>query len=481
MPEVSNQLSMQIKRGQDYSEYDMLLATRTVFNNLISGNVTNCRRHSFAQVGKMKTMEHTLLSVQTGHTHLRRLILLRSISIAGQCAALALVYRLLDMQLPWLPLLATVASLAGINLLSWWRLRADYPVTNFELFAQLCIDVLALSILLYFSGGSTNPFITLFLLPLIIAATTLTRSYTWAMAAITTVSYSLLMKYYEALPMTDAQHEHMQHTMPGEDIFSMHVIGMWLNFVITAMVVAYFVVKMAHAVRERDETLARVREEILRNERIVELGMQAAGAAHDMGTPLSTMLVVIGELKHETAALPDWQNSLNLLEGQVRGCKRILDKLLTDASEHEASATHSVEEFIADTLDEWQLLRPTAHFKFHAEGTRPAPQLRIDASLRAALMNLLNNAADASPDNIDIHANWTAEYFTLEIRDHGTGLAPSAAARIGTPFFTTKEEGRGLGLFLANATLERLGGKVRLFNRSGGGATTEVTLPLVNI
>jgi len=425
-------------------------------------------------------MNPSLFSVQTGHTHLRRLVLLRSISIAGQCAALALVYRLLDMQLAWLPMLAAIATLAVINLLSWWRLQVDYPVTNFELFAQLCFDVLALSVLLYFSGGSTNPFITLFMLPLIIAATTLTRGYTWAMAAVTTISYSLLMKYYVALPMTAGQHEHMQHTMPSDDVFNMHVIGMWFNFVISAIVVAYFVVKMAHAVRERDETLARVREEVLRNERIVELGMQAAGAAHEMGTPLSTMLVVIGELKHESDALPEWQNSLNLLEGQVRGCKRILDKLLTNAREHEVSATHSVEQFLADTLDEWQLLRPTAQYQLHTEGTQPAPQLRIDATLRAALMNLLNNAADASPDNIDIHANWNAKNFILEIRDHGTGLAPSTAARIGTAFFTTKKEGRGLGLFLANATLERLGGKVRLFNRAGGGATTEVILPLVN-
>ena len=417
-------------------------------------------------------------STQTGHSHLRRLIMLRSISIAGQCAALALVYQLLDMQLAWLPMLATIITLGVINLFSWWRLRAEYPVSNFELFAQLCTDVLALSVLLYFSGGSTNPFISLFLLPLIIAAATLTRSYTWAMAALTTACYSLLMKFYVPLPMASAMHDHVQHAMPTDDVFSMHVIGMWLGFVISAMVVAYFVVKMAQAVRERDETIARVREETLRNERIVELGMQAAGAAHEMGSPLSTMLVVIGELKHETAALPDWQNSLNLLEGQVRGCKRILDKLLVNAQENEATVTHSVEQFLADTLSEWQLLRPTARYQFQSSGTQPAPQLRIDPTLRAALMNLLNNAADASPDSVDIQAHWNAEFFTLEIRDHGTGLTPTAAARIGTAFFTTKEDGRGLGLFLANATLERLGGKVRLFNRFGGGATTEVTLPL---
>ena len=375
-------------------------------------------------------------------------------------------------------MLSTIGALTLINVLSWLRLRSGYPVTNFEIFTQLCIDVASLSVLLYFSGGSTNPFISLYMLPLIITAATLTRSYTWAMAVITTACYSLLMKYYVPLPMMGADHEHMQHAMQSGDIFSMHVLGMWLGFVISAVVVAYFVVKMAQTVRDRDKSLARVREETLRNERIVELGMQAAGAAHEMGSPLSTMLVVIGELKHETTILPEWKNSLNLLERQVRGCKSILDKLLVNARENETITTQPIDKFLAETLDEWQLLRPTARYLFNKTGNQPSPQLRIDPSLRAALMNLLNNAADASPENIDIHASWNNEHFTLEIHDYGTGLTAATAARAGTAFFTTKEGGRGLGLFLANATLERLGGRVRLFNRFSGGATTEVTLPL---
>ena len=214
-------------------------------------------------------MSLTFQPAQTGHRHLRGLILLRSISIAGQCIVLALVYQLLDMQLAWLPIFITIFSQVIINLISWWRLRVDQPVSNSELFAQLCIDVLALSILLYFSGGSTNPFISLYLLSLVIAAATLTRSYTWLMAAITTACYSVLMKFYVPLPMAGGMHEHMHHAMQTDDIFSIHVVGMWMGFVISAIVVAYFVVKMAQAVRERDETLARVREETLRNERIV--------------------------------------------------------------------------------------------------------------------------------------------------------------------------------------------------------------------
>lgn len=427
---------------------------------------------------KSTTVNPSILSSQTGHSHLRRLVVLRSIAVAGQCAALALAHRSLAMQLEWIPMLATIGALAVLNLITWWRLRTDYPVSNPELFAQLCADVLALSVLLYYSGGSTNPFISLFLLPLVIAAAALPRSYTWAMAGITTTCYTLLMKFYVPLPADSGHEGHAQHAAPQAEAFNMHVIGMWLGFVISAVIVAYFVVKMAQAVRGRDETLAKIREETLRNERIVALGTQAAGAAHELGTPLSTLSVIIGELKRDNAVAPERRDDLAILDDQVQICKRILGKLLANAQDTVTQAVQPLEQFLSATLDEWQLLRPAVHYRYQASGAQPAPQLHIDQALRAALLNLLNNAADASPDEIDIQTNWDADFFTLKIHDHGQGLTPEAAARAGSAFFTTKEEGRGLGLFLANATVERMGGKVRLFNREGGGATTEIVLPL---
>jgi two-component system sensor histidine kinase RegB len=437
-------------------------------------------------------MNSSFFVTQTGHAHLQRLITLRVIAIVAQCVVLALVHYFLGITLSWLPMLFCIAVLALFNLISSLRLRTHHPVSNLELFAQLLVDVSALSILLYFAGGSTNPFVSIYLLPLVIAAATLPQGYTWSMAIFTTACYTLLMKYYLPLPgihsanadsdmsasMPGHAGMHMQGAMPQDDAFNVHVLGMWLGFVISAVVVAYFVVKMANAVRVRDERLARAREDTLRNERIVALGMQAASAAHEMGTPLSTLAVVIGELQHETDALPEWRESLQLLDGQVRSCKRILDKLLANAQDPSPQAAQSLEQFIIDTLDEWQLLRPTVRHRFHSSGVHPAPQIMIDPSLRAALLNLLNNAADVSPDEIDININWSSQVFTLQILDYGSGLSTEAAANAGSAFFTTKKEGRGLGLFLANATIEQIGGKVSLFNRESSGATTEVILPL---
>jgi two-component system, sensor histidine kinase RegB len=416
-------------------------------------------------------MSNTILSSLPGHSQLRRLVTLRSIAIAAQLGTLAVVWKILKLDLDWQPMLLTIAALVAINLFSWLRLRNTCIVSNPELFAQLSADVIALTTLLYFGGGSTNPFVSLYLLPLVIAAATLPPRYTWGMAALTAACYSLLMAYYIPLP-------HIHHN--EDDAFNIHVMGMWLGFVISAVVVAYFVVQMAQAVRNRDEMLARVREEILRNERIVALGTQAAGAAHEMGTPLSTMAVVIGELQNDVAAgQPALHDSLTILDEQVRGCKRILDKIMANAQDSGASMPRPADELIAEVLDEWQLLRPTAQYRYHSNGTQSAPRINVDITLRAALMNLLNNAADASPQPIEIRARWDSANFTLEIHDHGAGLSEEAALKAGSAFFTTKQEGRGLGLFLANATIERMGGTVRLFNRDQGGAATELTLPII--
>jgi two-component system sensor histidine kinase RegB len=446
-------------------------------------------------------MNSPLLAIQTGHTHLRRLFLLRCGAILAQFATLILVHRFLSHDFAWGPMLGAVCFLILVNVATWWRLSLDLPVGSLELFIQLSIDVLVLTVLLYYGGGSTNPFVSLYLLPLVLAAATLTRRQTWGMAALTLACYSLLMVWYVPLPGGGhAQHaapppaaempmDHSHHMMPMpepapqtedatsplEDAFNTHVLGMWLGFVISAVVVAYFAAEMARAVRIRDAQLNRVREETLRNERIVALGTQAAGAAHELGTPLSTMSVVIGEMRDDCAS-PEQKENLTILDEQVRNCKRILASLLSHAQE--TSSDLSAEEFIRNVLDEWQLLRPTAHHRFELHSPQPSPRLRAEPALRSALLNLLNNAADASPDEMDIHLRWDAERILFEIQDHGPGLTPEAAAKAGSAFFTTKQEGRGLGLFLANATLERMGGSVRLYNREGGGATTEVVIPL---
>lgn len=256
--------------------------------------------------------------------NLRRLFLLRNISITIQCLTIGLVYWTIDIALPWTALIIVVILLATLNIATWLRLYRNWPVSNLEFFLQLLIDVFALSALLYFSGGSTNPFISLFLLPLTIAAAVLPWRYTWVMATITISCYTLLLFNYIPLP-----HDHSKHLVE----FNLHVSGMWLTFVLSTLIIAWFVVQMSISTRDRDKDLALAREQALRNEQIIALGTQAASAAHELGTPLSTMAIVSKELQQEYTHDEEFQNNIRILRDQIMHCKQSLTQLLAKAGQ----------------------------------------------------------------------------------------------------------------------------------------------------
>lgn len=407
--------------------------------------------------------------------NLRRLYALRNIAIAGQAVTILLAVRALGMALPVATLTGVIGAQVLLNLLTRWRLRRAWPVGDTELFAQLSLDALALTLLLYFSGGSTNPFVLLYLLPITLTAAALPGFYTWIMAGITFAGYSLLMLVYRPLP-----HLHTQH---GSE-FDQHVLGMWLGFVVSAVLIAYFVVKMGQTLRDRDRDLAALREQQLRNERILALGTLATGAAHELGTPLSTMAVLIRELERENhgAALTE---RLAILRDQVKRCKRILSGL-TDSTGQvraESGSGRRLDRYLHDLVADWQGMRPATAVRTHWQGTQPAPALLAEHTLSQAIMNILNNAADAAPGPVEVDGRWDERELRLEVCDRGAGLTPAVEKNAGTLFFTTKEAGQGLGLglFLAHATFDRFGGTLQLFNREGGGACTRLMLPLTDL
>ncbi len=412
----------------------------------------------------------TPVSLASSARNLRRLVWLRNIAILGQIVTIAVVVVVLELRLPLAALVSIIGASAGVNLLTWLRLHLPRTVSDLELFAQLLLDVAALTALLYFSGGSTNPFVLLYLLPLTLTAAALPWLFAWVMAAVTVACYTFLMFWYVPLP----------HAPTGHDAeFGLHVLGMWLGFVVSAWLIAYFAVKMAATVRERERVLAAMREENLRHERVLALGTLAAGAAHELGTPLSTMAVLVQDLAPEQAVSAD---TLTILRSQIGRCKEILASLSVAAGQvrAESGARLPLDAYLKDIVRRWGDTRPGVHAQTRFDGVQPAPLIVAEQTLSQAITNILNNAADASPDSVELEGHWTHDELTLEIGDRGAGLAPEVLAKTGEPFVSTKApgEGLGLGLFLACTTLQRLGGSVRLFSRAGGGVRCRLILPL---
>lgn len=439
--------------------------------------------------------------IQPAASLLPRLVALRRIAVLAQAAVLLLAVGWLQMPLPVAPMIGTTVALALFNLFTQWRLQQARPVGDDELLAQLLVDVGALGVLLYHAGGSSNPFVSLFLVPLTVAATALPARHAWLMAGATTLVYTFLMFWNLPLPAPhglmaelDARlarasgiaPEHAGHASG----FALHVLGMWLNFVVSAGVVAFFLTRMAAALRRREQELAAAREAALKNEQILALGTLAAGAAHQLGTPLSTMAVVLREAELAHAGDAELAEDLRLLRAQVDECKKILSQTLASAGQarDDASRQMALDAYLERLLEGWQLIRPRAAIAADLDGPRPAPRIATDRTLEQALLNLLDNAADASPEGLELRARWDGGEVVVDVLDRGPGIDAAVAARIGEPFFSTKtgaaadaSGGLGIGFFLTNATLERFGGRVELTPRDGGGTRTRVTLPLARL
>ncbi|OPX55911.1 two-component system, sensor histidine kinase RegB [Oceanospirillum multiglobuliferum] len=411
------------------------------------------------------------LPLSTPGRNLVRLTLIRGIAWSGFLAAIIIGIELLQIHLLAVQLIVITIVMAALNMLTWWRLRQPYAVTDAEYLFHLLADVIGLALFFYYSGGASNPFVSYFLVPLTISAATLPWIYTWIIAAAVLSAYTFLMQFYISVP----ELSHASHTG-----ISLHLLGMWLNFLLSTGLITTFVFKMAHTLRHREKMLGEVREKLMRDEQILAVATQAAGTAHELGTPLSTLAVMLKDLSREYPDDPLLQEDLALMREQVDRCKSKLQELVKQADKEQQSKENIVPlcDFLKPIIDYWKVLRPDVKYQLDCTMHQPMPCIRVDQTLEQAFLNLLNNAADASPERVDIKLDWQLDYMVLKIKDYGAGIAPEVAAKLGETFISTKEEGMGIGLFLTHATINRFQGTVKLYSPKEGGTVTEVKLPL---
>jgi two-component system sensor histidine kinase RegB len=257
---------------------------------------------------------------------------------------------------------------------------------------------------------------------------------------------------------------------------------MWFSFVLSVALIVFFIMRMSDALREREKRLADMREKAARDELVVALGALAAGAAHELGTPLSTMAVVSGELAHTHAGDREAAAKLQILREQIRRCRHILSQISASAGQARAEEGRglAVDAYIREVLAQWRSIRPETSVSVEVQAGE-APVLMADVTLTQAIINILNNAADASPEHIDLSCRWQDGHIEIEVNDDGQGLPPDLQQRIGSPFISTKSGGRGLGLFLSRAVVERLGGSLTLADRQPHGVCARLTLPYVRL
>jgi two-component system sensor histidine kinase RegB len=398
---------------------------------------------------------------------LRRLIQLRWWLLAGAAAAIVGVPAGLGIPLPLAPLLAALALLAAFNAHAARRLSAGETLTRQMLAMQVGVDLVVLGVLLFLSGGGANPLVSLLLLPVAAAALILPPLWASGIAVAAVAIYSFLALWFVPLQVGDAQRA-----------TSLHLAGMWLTFVVSTLLIAWLILRMTASLRSRDAALAQAREQALRDERVVALGALAAGAAHELGTPLATIAVLAEELAADPAMPEAAREDLALLRSQVAACKSIVTRLADRAGAARLEGARAVEadRWMQQAVARWQATRPRASCALTVAGSAPAPQIAVDETLEQALANLLNNAANACGEPVQLRLDWNREALTAEVVDRGPGFPASVLAQAGRAPLDSTTGGAGIGLLLASAAVSRLGGRLRLENR--GGAVARIELPL---
>ncbi len=397
----------------------------------------------------------------------RRAVILRWWLLAAVAVAVSSTPTLLDIALPQLPMFAVLALIAGFNGFLEWRSRTLDAVGAGELFGQLCVDLAALAVLLYLSGGAANPLISLLLVPVAVAALSLPGRLTAVVTVLAVLVYSLLTQFYLPLAIDDV-----------ERAARLHLTGMWLTFVVSAVMIAWFVARTTASIRERDLHLAAAREQALRDERVVALGALAAGAAHELGTPLATIAVLVGELEREPGLAAATREDLALVREQIALCKDIISSMAARAGALRPDAVRAQEAgaWLEGVRARWHAMRPHAVSRLTLEGTA-RPLIATEATLEQALVNLLNNAADAANTEIGITVIRDPAKLVIVIRDGGPGFAAEVLRQAGRAPLPARSGGAGIGLLLAFSAVERLGGGIVLDNPVGGGGRVTIELP----
>lgn len=404
------------------------------------------------------------------------LLKLRYGAVLGQLGLILGVHALLPVRLPLPELFFVIGTTVVTNLLAdWWsrtRSASPEPLT----IALMTLDVFLLTCLLFLSGGPSNPFSTLYLVNIALAAILLPARWTWFLVFLSVLGFAGL--YFSNRPLLLTSPIQSRPTPP------LHLEATWLSLSVAALFIVYFATRVGSALAERERELQVARELTARTERLASLATLAAGAAHELSTPLSTIAVVAKELERaleKGSGSPSTVEDARLIREQVQRCRRILDQMSADAgaSAGEAMERIPIRDFIEEALDD----HPRAEIvRVEIEDGAADASIRVPPhALAQALRSVLKNARDASGPGpeVTLRATLAAHECRLQIEDRGPGMSPEVAARAGEPFFTTKEPGKGmgLGLFLTRTILEGVGGRLEISSQLGQGTIVSLILP----
>ena len=420
----------------------------------------------------MTTRPDDLVS-EPGRIKLEWLVKLHWIAILGESAAIVGVQAAGLMQLPLAPLGVLVGFAIAVNVALQAWLRRDPVVPDGFLAGVMLLDTAVLTGLLHLSGGHFNPFSTLYIVNVALAAVLLPPRWSWTQAVFSILSFGALFPMQQWAPFGVQDHEAMM---------AVHLYGMLVAVAIAAFVIVLIVQRVSRALADRDEELARERRLADQRAKLASLVTLAAGAAHELATPLGAIAIASRELDRELSragAAEGALEDLRLIRAQVERCKGILQQMSARAGENagEPIVEISVDRWVEGALDGLPGRERVRADLACGDVRVRGPARGMERALRVVLTNALQ--ATATGGEVSLRARCAERAIAVEVQDGGAGMAPEVLARVGEPFFSTKApgQGSGLGLYIARTLVEQLGGALELHSQPGKGTTARITLP----
>lgn len=404
------------------------------------------------------------------------LIRLRWLAVAGQTLSLVVVNLMLGFPLPLVPCLMAVGLSVVVNLL----LRVRFPVArrlgDISAGPLLAYDVLQLTALLYLTGGLSNPFALLYLAPVMISATALSWTTTVTLGLFATLCAGAVGLWHWPLPWAGGE----VPVLPD-----LYLAGVWVALTVSIGFIGLHSWRVAEEARELADALAATELVLAREQHLSQLDGLAAAAAHELGTPLATIALVVKEMERSVTPDSPYAEDIGLLRDQVKRCRDILQTLTSlgsgDAPFDKMPLSLLLEEVVEPHRDFGITISVSL-----PEDRSDEPVLARNPGLIYGLGNLVENAVDFAASRVALEARWTTTRMEIVVRDDGPGFAPEVSDRIGQPYVTSRgrdrsggpeeESGLGLGFFIAKTLLERSGATLWVENRAPPETGAEVKI-----
>ncbi len=403
-----------------------------------------------------------MLSAPSAPVRLRTLVLIRWIAAVGQTVTVLAVHFLLDFRLPLVWCLLAIAALALSNLVLSYRGTVHRLLADRDAASVLGFDLVQLGVLLFLTGGLTNPFAILILAPVLVSATILSRTATVALTALAVAAITVLAFRHLPLPWAPAE---LVLPLP-------YILGIWTALAVASVFISTYVWSVAEEARRMSEALAETQASLARAQRLSALGGLAAAAAHELGSPLGTIAVVAKELSREIPPESPLAEDVALLLSESERCREILAELARrpEAGEGAPFERLPLSGLVGEATEVPRREGIAVEIAVE-EGVRGSePVVARRPEILRGLANLVQNAVQFAHARVILDLYWDERTVRVTISDDGPGFAPSVLAALGEPYVSTRAETgehMGLGIFIAQTLLERAGATLRYTNRNG--------------